>query len=153
AMPAPQPAAADELLAALDDELARLPEKYRSVLVLCELGGQTIAGTARALGVPHGTVASRLARARRMLAERLGRRGLCVTAATLSAALAGSARARVPTALTRSTVRLASAPPAPGTVPELTTEVLKMMLVAKLKTAARVGLLAVVFGVLVAALF
>jgi RNA polymerase sigma factor (sigma-70 family) len=154
AMPAPQPDDAADLLAALDDELARLPDKYRAVLVLCELSGQTIAAAARALGVPTGTAASRLARGRQLLAERLNRRGLPATAVAVSAALATSARARVPPALTRATTKLSSAtPPTPGTVPDLTAEVLKMMLIAKLKTTTRLCLAAGAAGALLVALF
>ncbi|MBX9623975.1 MAG: RNA polymerase sigma factor, partial [Gemmataceae bacterium] len=67
AMPAPRPADPSDLLPALDDELARLPDRLRAVVVLCELEGATLAAAAKALGVPPGTAASRLHRARRLL--------------------------------------------------------------------------------------
>jgi RNA polymerase sigma-70 factor (ECF subfamily) len=51
--------------------LARLPEKHRAVLALREVEGMTYEEIAAALGVPVGTVESRLHRARRALAERL----------------------------------------------------------------------------------
>ena len=62
----------------IDDEVNRLPEKYRTAVILCELEGQPIADAARHLGCPQGTVASRLARGRDLLARRLARRGLSV---------------------------------------------------------------------------
>ena len=65
-----------ELIAALDEELARLPDRYRSAVVLCDLDGLTQDSAARALGCPVGTVASRLSRGRERLRERLARRGL-----------------------------------------------------------------------------
>ena len=64
-----------ELLPVLDDEVSRLPDKYRLPIVLCYFGGKTYAEAARTLGLAEGTIASRLARARSRLRLRLCRRG------------------------------------------------------------------------------
>ena len=60
----------------LHEELGRLPERYRTVVVLCYLEGHTCEAAARQLGWPVGTVKSRLSRARERLRGRLLRRGL-----------------------------------------------------------------------------
>ncbi len=66
----------DDRDAILHEELVRLPEKYRTAVVLCDLEGLTQEQAARQLGWPDGTVRSRLARGRERLRERLTRRGL-----------------------------------------------------------------------------
>jgi RNA polymerase sigma factor (sigma-70 family) len=66
-------AAWKELRTLLDDEVRRLPEKYRAVFVLCYLQGRTNEEAAAELGCPAGTVMSRLARARARLQRRLAR--------------------------------------------------------------------------------
>jgi len=68
---------------ALDQELSRLPGKYRAPLVLCYLKGQTHDQAAVELRCPVGTVRSRLARGRDLLKRRLTRRGFAPTAAVL----------------------------------------------------------------------
>jgi RNA polymerase sigma factor (sigma-70 family) len=75
---------ARELLDALDEELARLPEKYRLTLVLCTLDGLTVEQAAVRLGATPGVVRGRLQRGREQLRRALARRGL-----TLSAVLVG----------------------------------------------------------------
>ena len=65
-----------ELAAALDHEVNRLEDRYRLPVVLCYLQGQSTEDAARLLGIPRGTVLSRLATARKKLADRLIRRGL-----------------------------------------------------------------------------
>src|SRR6516225_3927971 len=67
-----------ELLAHLDRELNALPEKYRTTVILCELQGRTIRDVAQELRVAEGTIASRLARGRAMLAQRMSRHGAVV---------------------------------------------------------------------------
>src|SRR5947209_6715102 len=69
----------NDLQPVLDQELSRLPEKYRTVIVLCDLEGQTRKGAARQLGLPEGTLAGRLTRGRALLAKRLARCGLAVS--------------------------------------------------------------------------
>jgi RNA polymerase sigma factor (sigma-70 family) len=64
----------------LDQELHRLPAKYRAPLVLCYLDGQTHNQAAEELGCPVGTVRSRLSRGRDLLRRRLTRRGYVSTA-------------------------------------------------------------------------
>lgn len=66
----------EELLSAVHEEIDRLPERYRSTVVLCDLEGRTCEEAARHLGCPVGTVGSRLSRGRRRLRDRLSRRGL-----------------------------------------------------------------------------
>jgi RND family efflux transporter MFP subunit len=135
--PVPPPGDDAELRAVLDEELARLPDRYRAVLILADLEQLDRRRVAAELGIPEGTVASRQARARALLAGRLARRGW-----GLPAALAAAAPALVPSSLA------ARVPGDPGRVPEaLARQVLATMTTKKL--AVSVALAAAVGGGLV----
>jgi RNA polymerase sigma factor (sigma-70 family) len=82
-----------DLRAVLDEEVARLPEKYRLPVILCYLQDRTNDEAARLLGCPPGTVATRLARARDRLRSRVARRGLGPCAALPASAPLGDALA------------------------------------------------------------
>jgi RNA polymerase sigma factor (sigma-70 family) len=137
----------------LDQELSRLPDAYREVVVLSDLEGKTRREVARQLGLPEGTVGSRLARARAMLAKRLARHGLAVAGGSLAAVLSQEASAGVPALVVSATSKTASlfaagrglAGVTSPTVPALTEGVLKAMLLTKLRAAIAVVL---VLGVL-----
>jgi RNA polymerase sigma factor (sigma-70 family) len=79
APPRPPEAVASDFAELLHAELAKLPAATRGVIVLCDLEGRTIADAAKEIGVPAGTVASRLARGREQLAIRLRRYGLSMS--------------------------------------------------------------------------
>jgi RNA polymerase sigma factor (sigma-70 family) len=87
---APDPIPQSDLRTALDEELARLPEKYQEVILLCDLEGKGRKEVAGQLGCPEGTVASRLVRARGLLAKRLARHGFGPSAGALAAMLAAN---------------------------------------------------------------
>ena len=67
-----------DLRRVLDDELMRLPEKYRAPVVLCDLEGHTREEAARRLGWPAGSMSRRLDRARSLLRHRLTSRGVAL---------------------------------------------------------------------------
>jgi RNA polymerase sigma factor (sigma-70 family) len=99
-----------EAQAIIDDELARLPQKYRAPLVLCCLKGQTRDEAARQLGWPTKLIKSRLEQGRDRLRSRLSLRGLTLPAALAATLLGeGSAPAALPAALVRAAVQAACA--------------------------------------------
>jgi RNA polymerase sigma factor (sigma-70 family) len=101
---------AREALAILDGEVARLPEAYRLVVLLCCLEGLSQEEAARRLGWTAGSVKGRLERGRRLLHERLARRGLKLAAALALAELSRhTATAGAAGALVASTTRVAMA--------------------------------------------
>jgi RNA polymerase sigma factor (sigma-70 family) len=113
----PAPTVPDrELRAVIDDELRKLPAKYRELLVACDLEGRPRRSVAEGLGIPEGTLSSRLAAARKMLVSRLARRGIApgVLAAVATGGPAGGA-CEVPPLLVASTVRVGCGEA--GTVP------------------------------------
>ncbi len=85
-----------ELLAALDDELDRLPAIYREPLVLCYLEGLGRDDAAVRLGVPAGTVKTRLERGRKKLADALTKRGVALGSGLLALAATSPAGASPP---------------------------------------------------------
>jgi RNA polymerase sigma factor (sigma-70 family) len=73
-----------EALTILDEEVARLPEKYRGPIVLCHLQGKTTEEAARELGSAVGTLRTRLLRARQLLQGRLRGRGIAAPAVAVT---------------------------------------------------------------------
>jgi RNA polymerase sigma factor (sigma-70 family) len=143
----------DDLQALLDLELSRLPDKYRAVIVLCDLEGKTRKEAAQHFHLAEGTVASRLATARAMLAKRLSRKGRAVSSVALTTVLAQNVTsAVVPASVTTATIKAASLYAVEGAVAgavsinavSLAEGVLRSMLLHKLKIlTAGVLLLAV----------
>ena len=105
---AEQPAIDREQAEALHDEINRLPKSFRLPVVLCYFEGLTVDEAARRLRCPAGTIGSRLARAREKLRHGLTRRGVVLSAAALTTALATrSASASIPSQLCDITTKAA----------------------------------------------
>jgi RND family efflux transporter MFP subunit len=147
--PEEAPAEKGELCALVDEEVSRLPERLRRVVVLCYLEGKTVEEAARQLGCPRGTAASRLARARQRLGARLTRRGVTVTAAALVSVCRPASAA--PHVLIRATARVATeyargaGAGLTGCAAALAGEVLQAMWLRNVKTAVLAVALAGIF--------
>jgi RNA polymerase sigma factor (sigma-70 family) len=157
--PMPEPRAAEsrdcafgpELCQLLHEELSRLPAKYRAPIVLCDLEDKSRVEAARQLRLPEGTVASRLARGRALLARRLTRHGLAVSAASVAALWSRQASGALPDALLTRTVKAVGLLAAGRTLtagllsaeaPPLTDAVLRALTAPRRRAAGAVLLLA-----------
>ncbi len=149
-MPQPQvpPAEVDDWLLWLDHELSLLPETYREVIVACDLEGRSRREAARLLSLAEGTVSSRLARGRCLLAKRLSRYGLALSGGALVEATASA----VPASLVSSTIKVAVLVAA-GEFSAVSTSVgillkgaFQTMLLAKLKLAVGAVMVVMALG-------
>ncbi|HEV3081168.1 MAG TPA: sigma-70 family RNA polymerase sigma factor, partial [Gemmataceae bacterium] len=155
-LPSSYPEPADELMhqelrGIFDEELGRLPKKYRAPVVLCYLDGMTYEEAGRHLGCSKGTISTRLTRARELLRARLAGRGLAVTAGSLAAwlcenaASVGRANSLVLPTIQAAASMAAGKAVAPGTisykVAALAEGVAKAMFITKLKALIAVAVL------------
>jgi hypothetical protein len=142
-----------ELLAALDEELARLPDKYRSALVLCYLEKKSREEAARQLGCPLATLKSRLRRGRALMRTALAHRGLTLSIALFATAVVvNTARTAVPAMVASSTVDAAVLLAAGGDLAgAVSARVLTLSTGATLTMSAtklKIGLIVLAIGVL-----
>jgi RNA polymerase sigma factor (sigma-70 family) len=147
--PSPAPSALDQMtgreaFAALDAELDRLPPSYREPLVLCHLQGLTRDEAAARLGVPAGTLKTRLERGRKRLADALTRRGIVMGAGLLAVAATSPAGASPP-ALMAAVLAAVNGSPTPAAV-ALARGAAVTGLFTRAKLLAVAGVLAVGFG-------
>ena len=151
----------DDLLDFLDEELNRLPRRYRAALVACDLEGKPRREAALQLGIPEGTLSTHLARGRKLLRERLVRRGVSLGVGPLAGLARPIAEAVVPERLmgltVQATLDYVSGSDAARTVPRavatLAERVLKMrfltrlsLIMASLMAAGTSAIAAVVLG-------
>jgi RNA polymerase sigma factor (sigma-70 family) len=155
ALAAAEGAGWDDMRPVLDDEIRRLPAKYRTPFIRCYLEGCTNEEAAAELGCPVGTIHSRLAWARERLRSRLTRRGVTLTMAGLTVLLTQNvAPAGVPAVLADTTLHAAFAYAANSATAAgvsagavaLTKGVLRSMFLEKLRLGAAVVLALVVCG-------
>jgi RNA polymerase sigma factor (sigma-70 family) len=118
----------DQLLAAVHEEVNRLPDSLRLPFVLCCLEGRRPSDAAAALNLKSGTFTGRLTRARQRVLDRLARRGLPIAAVAGSMALAtATGSAAVPAALVAKAVHLSGTSSAiPSTILQLSLGVMEM---------------------------
>ncbi len=152
-LPAPTNPAAEvieqEARAVLDEELGRLPERYRAPLVLCYLECLTRDEAAGRLGLTPGGLHGRLERGRDLLRQRLTKRGLALPAVMFATGLGESTVLALPPTFVVSSAKAAALLAAGQPLTEsvranvlvLTREVLKSMLLTKVKMAGVVGVL------------
>jgi RNA polymerase sigma factor (sigma-70 family) len=146
----------------LVEEIARLPEKYRTPVLLCYFEGMTEESAAVHMGCPLGTVSGRLCRARDLLRTRLTRRGVALSTGLFAAAFSFEAvSAEVPASLIESTVKAATqlatenvlvAGMVSASAASLVGQASKAILMDKLKVFAALGIASVLvaFGAVVA---
>lgn len=147
--PIPDSAEWSDLRPILDEEIARLPEKLRAPLLLCELEGVSRPEAAHRLGVPEGTLSSRLARGKDALRRRLLKRGIALSAIGLGLMLSQAAPAAVPPALVQATttaaIGFAAGTKTATTAALIATREVQVMFWAK---ALKVGILTMVVALL-----
>jgi RNA polymerase sigma factor (sigma-70 family) len=127
----------------IDEAILQLPAKLRTVFLLCEAEELTTLAASRRLGVPEGTVFSRLHRARQQLQRLLAHRGITSTAGALLA----TGGLVLPEALAHSTTHAILAATVPVAVASLAQGVLSIMFWTKIATAAVVTVSLGVVGV------
>jgi RNA polymerase sigma factor (sigma-70 family) len=142
----------EDLRAAIADELARLPEKYRAPVELCHVRGLKHEEAARVLELPVGTVKSRLDRGKRRLRDTLTRRGLLPATAAATVAASAEARPAVPAHLVHRTL-LAAVDSAPGAghLPSSVAALVELSSGAAITTKLQIGLGVIVAGTAFAA--
>jgi RNA polymerase sigma factor (sigma-70 family) len=156
AMPEPMPrdnGLSPDLVALLDQELKTLPDRIRTAIVLCDLEGRRRREVARQLKIPEGTLSSRLTTGRKLLARKLARHGVVLSAGAIATILLQStASACMPATLVGSTVKAATLAAAgeaatsalvSAKVALLSEGVMKTMFLTKLKCALTAGLVIV----------
>lgn len=147
-----------DLRPVLDEALRQLPEVYRLAIVSCDLEGQSRKDAARRLGWREGTLSGRLARGRRLLADRLRSQGVTLSVAALAGVLSQQVAASAPPAqLSQVTIQAAvrfaagkATTTVSASVVALAQEVMSAMLLQKLKSVTTLCLLIVTaFGIAV----
>ena len=135
-----------EAFAVLDEELDKLPARFREPLVLCYLEGLTRDEAAARLGVPAPTLKSRLDSGRKKLGDALTKRGVALGAGLLAVAVTSSAGASPPN-LVASILTAASGRVSPA-VGELAKGVAVNGVLTRIKLAAvaAIGLAVMGFG-------
>jgi RNA polymerase sigma factor (sigma-70 family) len=128
-----------QLRPVLDEELSRLPAKYRDALALCYFEGKTHSEAARELNCPTGSMSWRLARGRELLRRRLVRRGVTLSAGGLAGLLADQGKAAASALLVMPTVtaavRFAAGAAASGRAVAWANTVLHAMVAGRIKIA------------------